>query len=292
MGIMEQILNNNLRDWLKRELPLLLEKDQEVREILIEVVRPYFAGRAETEDRFEKLLDELRKEREENLRRWEENNRRWEENNRRWEENQKRWEENNKRWEENNRRWEENNKRWEENQKVIKQLFEEIKALREKQEKTDEEIKVLKERQEKDKQYMLNKIHSTLGAIGARWGIKTEESFRRAICRIFKEFLPEYKVSRYEVMDEEGEVFGFPAAIELDLIIKNGKHIVAEIKSGMSFNDIAMFLKKARFYEKKTGRKADALWIISPMVDEKAKKFARKHKISIFSCPEMIEEKG
>lgn len=65
----------DVRAILRRELPRLLESDAEVREAIVRLARPAFAERPETESRFDRLLDELRRERESQSRRWEEQNR-------------------------------------------------------------------------------------------------------------------------------------------------------------------------------------------------------------------------
>ncbi len=116
------------RERLVRELPQLLQQDPTLRMVVLDIVRPYFAGKQETESRFDRMLNELRRMREESERRWQENQRRWEEWQKTWEEERRKWEqqwqENQRRWEENERRWQENQRRWEENWKVIKDMIE------------------------------------------------------------------------------------------------------------------------------------------------------------------------
>jgi hypothetical protein len=89
--------------------------------------------------------------------------------------------------------------------------------------------------------------------------------------------------------DEEGEVFGRPDQIELDLIIQNGLFMICEIKSSMSKADMHMFHKKAEFYQKKHNRKAQRLMVISPMIDKKASELARDLGIQTYSYVEDIE---
>ncbi len=70
-----------------------------------------YAGRAETQDRFYELLDELRRDREERAREWGEYK-----------------DEQNHKWDEQNRKWDEQNRKWDENQAELKRLHEEIMA--------------------------------------------------------------------------------------------------------------------------------------------------------------------
>jgi hypothetical protein len=72
-----------LTETIRRELPALLREDPELRRFILDLTRGLYADRAQTEDRFDRLLDELRRDREEQTRKWEENaqeqNRKWEE---------------------------------------------------------------------------------------------------------------------------------------------------------------------------------------------------------------------
>ena len=72
-----------------RELPNVMRYDRDMREWVLRVTRERYADKEETESRFDRLLDELRREREESTRRWEEQNRKWDEQARRWEEHQR-----------------------------------------------------------------------------------------------------------------------------------------------------------------------------------------------------------
>ncbi len=249
------------------EVPRFIKKDPEIREFILKISAERFADKKKTEDRFERLLEELRKEREKYEKRWEENQRRWEENEKRWEENQRHLErlekEWNAKWEENQRRWEENEKRWEENQKVINSILEEIKLLH-------------------------RKYDTGIGALGSRWGLRAESSFRDAIKGILEEDFP-VKVERYKTMDEEGIVFGRPDQVELDLIIRNGSVTVAEIKSSISKGDVVTFLRKIQVYEKKEGRPVKRKIIISPMVENAALEFAKESGLKVYGYPEEIE---
>jgi len=274
-----------IKEIILTELPKLIKKDVRIREFILQLAQERFADKKKTEDRFEALLKEIKSLREEGERRWEETRRWWNENLKKWKENEKRWQETqaewNKRWEEANKRWEETraewNKRWEENQKVINRMLEEIRLLR--------------ERQEAESKRIDRKFDITIGALGARWGLRAEGSFRNAIKGILEESFP-VKVERYHERDEDGVVFGRPDQIELDLIIKNGEVIVAEIKSSISKSDVAIFIKKLEFFIKKEGRPVSRKILISPMIDSSAKEFAESSGIEIYSYPEELTLQG
>ena len=311
------ITKKELKELIIKELPGLIRKDLSLRRFIIDLTAERYPDKKKTEDRFDRILQRL----EENDKRWEENqkrlerieiewNKRWEENqkrlerievewNKRWEENQKRLErmelEWNKRWEENqkrlerielewNKRWEENqkrlermelewNKRWEENQKVINRILEEIKLLR--------------ERQEAEAKRVDRKFDSTIGALGARWGLMAEESFRNGLKAILEESF-NVKVERYHDFDAEGVVFGRPDQIELDLLIYNNTLIIAELKSSMSKSDMYSFIKKIEFYESKHNVKARRRIVISPMVDPKALEVAKAYGIEVYNYADEV----
>jgi len=235
--------NEEIKKIILQELPRLVEKDPDLREAVLQISREHFAPKVETRDRFDQLLEEIRQMRLESERKWAEN--------------QRRWDEQVKQWAENQRRWDEQERKWEENQQVIRKLIAEI-------EKVDQKGDI------------------RLGAIGARWGIYTEQAFRNALQAMLKDFAGLEVVNVVE-WDANGEVFGYPEEIELDLIIKNGLLILGEIKSSISKGEMYQFVRKARFYENLHNRKADRLIVISPMVEPKALEVAQKFGIEIYT---------
>jgi len=238
-----------IRELVVRELPAILQGDEEVQQLILRLAREHLADKTETANSFDRLLDELRQEREEQSKRWAEQG--------------SRWTEQAKRWEEQDRRWTEQAKRWEENQKVINQMLQAIQALG-------------------------RKHDSTLGALGARWGLHSEHSFRNALRGILEESFGVQVLNVIE-FDDEGEVFGHPDQIELDLIVKDGLLIICEIKSSMSRADMYAFDRKVKFYQKRHQRQADRVLVISPMVDDPARRVAQKLGIQVYSYAEEVD---
>ena len=122
----------------------------------------------------------------------------------------------------------------------------------------------------------------------ARWGLHTEASFRNALAGILKDSF-KGQILHVTEFDDKGEVFGRPDQVEIDLIIKNGILIICEIKSSISKAEMYIFERKARFYEKLHGCKADRIIVISPMVEDKAKVLAPQLGIEVFSYAEDVE---
>lgn len=118
--------------------------------------------------------------------------------------------------------------------------------------------------------------------------LRSEQSFRNALKGILKD-TTDLEVQHVIEWDDEGEVFGMPDQIELDLIIKNGIFIISEIKSSFNKSDVYTFYRKVQFYEKKHQRKASQLVMIFPMVDDFAQKKAEELNIKVYSYIDEIE---
>jgi len=82
---------------IKQELPKLLEEPA-MRDFVLRTVSQFYAGKQETESKFDRILAELQRDREEQAKKWEENNKKWDEFNKKWEEYLKKSEENDKKW--------------------------------------------------------------------------------------------------------------------------------------------------------------------------------------------------
>jgi len=169
---------------------------------------------------------------------------------------EKRWEENIKRWEENNRRWEETYKRFESLENELKKLREETNKLREDFNKLYESV-----------MRRMDSFERRLQALGARWGIESEEAFRNAMKGVIEELLGVAKVEKWVYFDEKGEVLGYPSRIEVDITIKDNIHILIEIKSSASDADISKLWRMGKLYEKVTGVKPKLIMVTS-FIDE------------------------
>jgi hypothetical protein len=218
---------------------------------------------------------------EENNRRWDENTRQWDENTRQWDENKRQWDENTRQWheqhqenqamlvrldqerEKDNRRWDENTRQWHEQHQHNQEILGELKRH--------------------DRRYT-----STIGALGSRWGIYSEASFRNALSGILTDSFG-VQVLNLNLYDQEGEVFGRPDQVELDLIIQNGLTIACEIKSSIDKAGMYSFGRKVDFYAKHEGRQISRKLVISPMVDDRARPVAQALGIEVYSYADEVE---
>lgn len=210
-----------IKQIIVRELPAILQTDREIQDLVLQLSRQHFADKRETESRFDRLLDELQRDREEQ------------------------------------------SHRWERNQAEISRMLKAIENLS-------------------------RKHDSTIGALGARWGLYSEAAFRNALKGILEESF-DVQVLNVTEYDERGEVFGRPDQVELDIIVKDGQLIVCEIKSSMSKSDMYTFERKVRFYEKLHDRAIDRMLVISPMVDKRAQAVADKLGIQVYSYADSVD---
>jgi hypothetical protein len=173
----------------------------------------------------------------------------------------------------------------------VKGLAQAQKELAEEQKKLTVEVKGLAEAQkelaqaQKGTEKSLLMFHRSfdykIGAIGARWGIMAEESFRNGIEGILLEV--GFKAERFITKDEEGMVFGYPETIELDIVIQNGKLFVVEVKSSVGKSDVYIYEKKVNFYKKLTGKDVHRKIIVSPYVEPASIGIAKKLGIEVFT---------
>ncbi|MBE9203858.1 DUF3782 domain-containing protein [Synechocystis salina LEGE 06099] len=231
-----------IRELIRRELPRAISEDPAVRDFVLRTVSEYYTPRTEFDQRFDRILDELQRDREEQARKWEEQTRKWDEQTRKWDEQ--------------NRKWDEQNHKWDEQLAEIRRLD--------------------------------RRFESTIGAIGSRWGIASEVSFRNALQGILGESFG-VEVLNLNLYDQEGEVFGRPDQVEIDLIIKNGLTIVCEIKSSIDKAGMYIFGRKVDFFAKQENRSVDRKIVISPMVDDRAKPVAQALGIELYSYPDAVK---
>ena len=265
---------DSLKEQIKRELPDWLRSDPEFRRFVLDLARDEFADKRHTEGRFEAMLAELARDREEQTRKWEAQERKWEAQHQQWEAQERRWEAQHQQWEAQEPRWEAEERKWEAQQR---KWDEESRAWKQHQEEVWAEFRrVHEENAQRDRQF-----DRSIGALGARWGLQSERAFRDALAGILEESFG-VDVLNVNEFDDEGEVFGRPDQVELDVIIKNGLLIICELKSSIDKAGMYSFERKARFYEKRHGRKASRLLVISPMIDARAKKVADRLGIETF----------
>ena len=259
---------------MKKQFLELLDKDVEFRYTvagylgLSEILRRLDS----VEESIKRLWEEVRALREDQRRLWESANKLWEEV-RALREGQ------NKLWENVNRLWDNTNRLWEEVRSLREgqnKLWEEVKALREGQAEMWREIAKLRE----DMKAGFESVHRLVTALGARWGLMSEEAFREGMRAVLeKEF--GVKVEKWVTKDEEGLVFDRLAIV--DVVIRDEKVTLIEVRSHIGLSDVSAFVRKAKLYEMKTGKKAHRLLIVTPFIDPRALEVAKELGIEVYT---------
>jgi len=127
-----------------------------------------------------------------------------------------------------------------------------------------------------------SRIDRTIGALGARWWLNAERSFRDALAEILEQSSG-VKVVNVDEPDDEETVFGRPDRVELDVVIHNGVLILIEIKSSIDKAGMYIFERKVRFYEHRHGRTVQQLIVISPMVEPQAREVSKQLGIKLYA---------
>jgi hypothetical protein len=158
-----------------------------------------------------------------------------------------------------------------------------VEALAEAQKRTEESVTELVQVQ---KDFAIT-FDMKIGALGGRWGLSSEEAFRRGMDHILKEV--GFKAERFLGYDKKGDVFGHPDQVEMDVIVRDSRIIAVEIKSSVDRNDVATFNRKVIFYEQETGQKVSEKIFISPFVDPSGtEKLAQAFEIMICTDPKKL----
>ncbi|MEM1659416.1 MAG: DUF3782 domain-containing protein [Candidatus Jordarchaeales archaeon] len=126
----------------------------------------------------------------------------------------------------------------------------------------------------------MKKVGEILGGLGARWGLASEEAFREGLRGLLERY--GVKVSKWEYYDSECMVFKKPSVIEVDVLIRDREHVLVEIKSSVSKEDVDKFLDKAKLYEA-VEKVKPSLVIVSPFVHPKAEEYAKANNVKVYT---------
>jgi hypothetical protein len=180
-------------------------------------------------------------------------------------------------WEEIRALRENQNKIWEEIRALREnqnKIWEEIKSLRENQYKLWEEVRILRED--------FSKLIKRIDALGSRWGMLAESAFRNALKGLLEKSF-NIRIERWINYDDEGFVYGHPSVVEIDIALRDQELILIEVSSHAKTADISLFNRKAIFYEKKVGKKPSRLIFVTPYAENDAIDLANKLRIELYT---------
>ena len=169
-------------------------------------------------------------------------------------------------------------RRLDRHEEILIKHGEELVKLREVSNKHGEELVKLRE----DLNRGFELVNRHVMALGARWGLMSEETFREGLRGLLeREF--NVRVERWTCDDKAGIVYGYPTSIEVDVTIRDGKTVLIEITSHVRPSDVAAFKRKAELYEKATGVRPDRLMMVTPYADNEAKEACLKYGIELYT---------
>jgi hypothetical protein len=240
---------------LKREVIRLLKEDEEFRYAIAGLVG----------------LDEI-------LKRTAEHDRKFNEILERLAEHDKKFEEIFERFAEHDRKFNEILERLAEHDKKFEEIFERFAEHDRRFEELSMEI--IKLREDMNRGFAIMERHIT--AIGARWGIISEQAFREGIKGLLEKELG-FKVEKWREYDGEGIVYSYPSDVEVDVVVHDEKVILVEVTSHARRSDISLLRAKANFYEKKTGKTPARVMLVTPYADEEAVNAAKELNIELYT---------
>ena len=273
---------DELKIRLQRELPALLREDAAFRAWLEQVIRDTAVPRTAFDERFDRFLAEAAAAREREDAKWARQDAEWEAQRR---ENHAIWAEIKAAREREDAKWARQDAEWEAQKRENHAIWAEIKAAREREDAKWEAQRQKDERIFAELEASRRRQDQQFGAMGARWGIASEQSFRDALKGILEQSFG-VEVLNTNEYDDEGLVFGRPDQVEIDIIINNGAVILCELKSSMSKGDMYVFDRKVQFYERRHQRAVQRRIVVSPMVHPSARPVAEKLGIEVFAYAE------
>ncbi len=274
---------------LKKQIIDLLEKDKEFRYTVAGLIgfRELLDELREHDKKFNEILERIK----EHDKKFSEVLTRLEEHDKKFNEILERLDRHEKIIEGHNRKFNEILERLDKHEKILEEhdrKFNEMLKIIDRYEKTLEEhskrieelsmaIKDLRE----DFNVGMSSLQRRLDALGSRWELMAESAFREGMRGIVEEYF-KGKVEKWVYDDMDGFVFGYPSVVDVDLVIRDGEHILVEIKSNVSRSDIAALVRKGKLYERVKGIKPK-LAVVSPYVDETALRDAEKLGIDVYT---------
>ena len=160
-------------------------------------------------------------------------------------------------------------------QTVTKDDFRELKQvvaeLAEAQKRTELRVEELAEAQKRTEQVMLagfRDLDRRFGVLGSRWGDGAEQAFRQGLIETVRGL--GYSVEHYHGQDSEGFINYTPRSFDLDVLVRDGEVVVAEIKSNASGPDVTEFQRCVALFERQTGRQATRRILIAVTIQRAA----------------------
>ncbi|MCW3138649.1 MAG: hypothetical protein N2V76_09620 [Methanophagales archaeon] len=258
-----------------KSLPGLLREHPELRTEICKILSDEFVIRSEfyeymkkSDERFERLLQELKAFREDTNRRFEAVDKRFEEMR----------EDMNRRFEAADKRFEAIDKRFEEMREVMERRFEAADKRFEAIDKCFEEVYHRFDKMDRDFKDLKDWVGIVVGGFQRRAGRSLEDAVAGTLrIALGREVKPENIMMRKKITDDEGLIGPKGRSYEIDLCVTDTESLIFEIKSYAEEEDIERFNDKAELAIKKLGLKKVEKALITlekrPLVMELCDKF-------------------
>jgi hypothetical protein len=262
---------------LKEEFLKLLEEDKDFRLTVAGIIgyRDILERFEEYDKKFNEVINELR-----------EHRKILNEHTKRFEEHDKKFNEIIIELKEHRKILEEHTKTLGEHTKILGEhtriLGNHTKRLEEHDKKFNEIINEMRDLK-KDVELLSDKVEVTIGSMGKKWGIGLE----RTTLKIFKETLETKgiepgKVEKFKFKDENGSITGIKGKIiDVDVLIKDEKLYVIEVKSTAEIDHIEHLIEKTNAIKKILKRPVDKIFLIAINVDKEAYERAKEANIEV-----------
>jgi len=165
-------------------------------------------------------------------------------------------------------------------------LEERYQRLEERFAKLEERFAKLEERQARLEEEM-GEFRRLIFVIAHRFGVISESAFREAMRYVVEDSLGAGEVERVVLEDREGMVYGHPSIVEVDVVIKDDKHIIVEIKSRVSRGDVGEVYRMGKLYERAKGVRPE-LVIVGGFIDRDAARLAKRLGVRIVPAVEQV----
>jgi len=133
--------------------------------------------------------------------------------------------------------------------------------------------------------HSVSSLERTVSAVGTRWGVMAEEAFRAGLRTLVESALGS-TVERWRARDAEGTVYGAPADVEVDVVVRDGQHVLVELKASISSSEVGAFNRICQLYTK-ARRAADRRIMISPFVTDEARRLAKDLAVELYTTKEL-----
>ena len=108
----------------------------------------------------------------------------------------------------------------------------------------------------------------------------SEETFRESVKYLVEDLVGAYRVERWVWYDRDGFVYGHPSWVEVDVLVRDGEHILVEFKASVDRADVGELYRIGQLYERVVGVRPRLL-LVSPAIRRRAAEAARQAGVEL-----------